>query len=289
MNETPENPYVVVLGIAQDAGYPQANCNKICCQKAWENSKYIRNVSCIGLVDPISKDQWVFDVTPDIKTQLNILEKTSNINPLSGAFLTHAHIGHYTGLINFGKEVMGTNNLPVYVMERMRCFLENNAPWDQLVKSSNIKLKSLNDEIPISINERVQIMPFLVPHRDEYSETVGYKIITKEKSLIFIPDIDKWYKWHTNIIELIKKVDYAFLDATFYQNGELERDMSEIPHPFVSESMNLFSTLDDNDKKKIHFIHFNHTNPLLLKNSKEQKEVRKLGFKIAEEGQIISL
>tara|TARA_B100000902_G_C27320019_1_gene923768 strand:- start:4646 stop:5515 length:870 start_codon:yes stop_codon:yes gene_type:complete len=289
MNETPENPYVVVLGIAQDAGYPQANCNKICCQKAWENSKYIRNVSCIGLVDPISKDQWVFDVTPDIKTQLNILEKTSNINPLSGAFLTHAHIGHYTGLINFGKEVMGTNNLPVYVMERMRCFLENNAPWDQLVKSSNIKLKSLNDEIPISINERVQIMPFLVPHRDEYSETVGYKIITKEKSLIFIPDIDKWYKWHTNIIELIKKVDYAFLDATFYQNGELERDMSEIPHPFVSESMNLFSTLNDNDKKKIHFIHFNHTNPLLLKNSKEQKEVRKLGFKIAEEGQIISL
>ena len=289
MNETPENPYVVVLGIAQDGGYPQANCNKICCQKAWENSKYIRNVSCIGLVDPISKDQWVFDVTPDIKTQLNILEKTSNINPLSGAFLTHAHIGHYTGLINFGKEVMGTNNLPVYVMERMRCFLENNAPWDQLVKSSNIKLKSLNDEIPISINERVQIMPFLVPHRDEYSETVGYKIITKEKSLIFIPDIDKWYKWHTNIIELIKKVDYAFLDATFYQNGELERDMSEIPHPFVSESMNLFSTLNDNDKKKIHFIHFNHTNPLLLKNSKEQKEVRKLGFKIAEEGQIISL
>ena len=289
MNKTPENPYVIVLGIAQDAGYPQANCNKICCQKAWENSKYIRNVSCIGLVDPISKEQWIFDVTPDIKRQLNLLEKISKINPLSGAFLTHAHIGHYTGLINFGKEVIGTTNLPVYVMERMQYFLENNAPWDQLVKSRNIKLKSLNDKIPISINERVQIMPFLVPHRDEYSETVGYKIITKKKSLIFIPDIDKWHKWHTNIIELVKKVDYAFLDATFYQNGELERDMGEIPHPFVSESMKLFSILKDKDKKKIHFIHFNHTNPLLLENSKEQKEVKKLGFKIAEQGQIISL
>ena len=77
------------------------------------------------------------------------------------------------------------------------------------------------------------------------------------------------------------------MDATFYKNGELKRDMSEISHPFVKESMELFSTLSDADKQKVHFIHFNHTNPLLQKGSAAKKEVFKKGFNLAKEGQII--
>jgi len=29
-------------------------------------------------------------------------------------------MGHYTGLMHFGREVMGTNNLPVYAMPKMK-------------------------------------------------------------------------------------------------------------------------------------------------------------------------
>ena len=94
-------------------------------------------------------------------------------------------------------------------------------------------------------------------------------------------------KWETNITELIQKVDYAFLDATFYKNGELKRDMSEIPHPFVEESMELFSKLSGADKQKVHFIHFNHTNSLLIENSTAQKEVFEKEFNLAKEGQIL--
>ena len=241
----------------------------------------------MALVDPISKEQWIFDATPDVKFQLQLLEKKSGINPLSGVFLTHAHMGHYTGLMHFGREVMGCNNLPVYCMERMQNFIKTNAPWEQLVKIKNIKLKLLRNDSAIELNQRISVTPFLVPHRDEYSETVGYKITANNKSLIFIPDIDKWEQWETNITELIKKVDYAFLDATFYKNGELKRDMSEIPHPFVEESMELFSNLSETDKQKVHFIHFNHTNPLLIENSTAQKEVLENGFNLAKEGQSI--
>ena len=63
----------------------------------------------------------------------------------------------------------------------------------------------------------LQITPILVPHRDEFSETVGYYIKGKEKTLLFIPDIDKWYRWETDIRELVKEVDYALLDASFLQ------------------------------------------------------------------------
>ncbi len=287
MKKNEKTPYVVVLGVAQDAGYPQAGCNKDCCKDAWEDPAKRKNVSCLALVDPISKEQWIFDATPDVKFQLQLLEKNSGINPLSGVFLTHAHMGHYTGLMHFGREVMGCNNLPVYCMERMQNFIKTNAPWDQLVKIENIKLKLLRNDSAIELNQRISVTPFLVPHRDEYSETVGYKIKANNKSLIFIPDIDKWEQWETDITELIKKVDYAFLDATFYKNGELKRDMSEIPHPFVEESMGLFSNLSETDKQKVHFIHCNHTNPLLQEGSNAQKEVIKKGFNFAKEGQVI--
>ena len=269
--KTPTTAYVMVLGVAQDAGYPQMNCKKECCAAAWKNSELKRTTSCLAIVDPISKEQWIIDATPNIKEQLQLLKQKTGTEKLDGILLTHAHMGHYTGLMHFGREVMGTDNLPVFAMPKMKIFLEENGPWSQLVDLENISLQKLKSDSTLSLNERIKIKPFLVPHRDEFSETVGYEITINNKSLIFIPDIDKWEKWETNITELIKKVDYAFLDATFYKNGELKRDMSEIPHPFAEESMALFSTLSDSDKQKVHFIHFNHTNPLLIEGSTARK------------------
>jgi len=285
--KTPTTAYVMVLGVAQDAGYPQMNCKKECCKQAWENPDLQRTTSCLAIVDPISKEQWIIDATPNIKEQLQLLKQKTGTEKLDGILLTHAHMGHYTGLMHFGREVMGTDNLPVFAMPKMKTFLGKNGPWSQLVKLANINIKTLKSDSTFSLNERIQIKPFLVPHRDEFSETVGYEIMINNKSLIFIPDIDKWEKWEIDISELIKKVNYAFLDATFYKNGELKRDMSEIPHPFVEESMELFSALSDAEKQKVHFIHFNHTNPLLIEGSTAQKEVFKKGFNLAKEGEII--
>ena len=285
--EIPNTAYVMVLGVAQDAGYPQMNCKKDCCRAAWENPSLQRNTSCLAILDPTTNDQWIIDATPNIKEQLQLLKSKTGTEKINGVLLTHAHIGHYTGLMHLGREVMGTNKTPVFAMPRMKTFLEENGPWNQLVELKNISLQALKSDSTINLNENIKVTPFLVPHRDEFSETVGYKIMINNKSLIFIPDIDKWERWATDINELIQKVDYAFLDATFYKNGELSRDMRKIPHPFVQESMELFSTLTKTDKKKVHFIHFNHTNPLLIEGSSAKNEVLKNGFNLAKEGQII--
>lgn len=283
----PNTAYIMVLGVAQDAGYPQMNCKKDCCKAAWKNPSLQRSTSCLAIIDPTTNNQWIIDATPNIKEQLQLLKSKTGTEKINGVLLTHAHMGHYTGLMHLGREVMGANNTPVFAMPRMKTFLEENGPWSQLVELKNISLQELKSDSTINLNENIKITPFLVPHRDEFSETVGYKITIKNKSLIFIPDIDKWEKWETDISELIQKVDYAFLDATFYKNGELDRDMSEIPHPFAEESMELFSALTKRDKQKIHFIHFNHTNPLLIEGSSAQNKVLKNGFNLAKEGQII--
>lgn len=287
--ESLKTAYIMVLGIAQDAGYPQMNCKKECCKVAWENPKKRKMTACLAIVDPTTNQQWILDATPNIKDQLQLLKNKTGTENVDGILITHAHMGHYTGLMHFGREVMGTEGIPVYVMPKMKSFLESNGPWSQLVELNNISLNLLKEDSSINLNERIKVTPFLVPHRDEFSETVGYKIETKNKSAIFIPDIDKWERWDKDIVSLIKQVDYAFLDATFYKNGELKRDMSEIPHPFVEESMELFSKLSDTDKQKVHFIHLNHTNPLLINGSEAQKEVTEKGFNVAEEGSILNL
>jgi pyrroloquinoline quinone biosynthesis protein B len=281
---------LVVLGIAQDAGFPQAGCEKENCMKYWNGKVDARHATSLGLIDHATGEYWLFEATPDLKTQLHAVKQAarSTKNP-SGVFLTHAHIGHYSGLMHFGHEVMGASGIPVYAMPRMSSYLENNGPWSQLVNMQNIQLHSLTHDSPTQLNSSIKITPFLVPHRDEYSETVGYKIEGLSKSLIFIPDINKWNIWDRSIVEEVSKVDYAFLDATFYDSSELPgRDMSEIPHPFVEESLTLFKDLPDSEKNKIHFIHFNHTNPLIL-NSTERKVVEQLGFNVAYEGMKIKL
>ena len=115
---------------------------------------------------------------------------------------------------------------------KMKQYLSTNGPWSQLVVLDNIKIRALKNDSTIYLNTRLKVTPILVPHRDEYAETVGYKIEGKHKTALFIPDIDKWQKWDRNIIEEVKKVDYAFVDASFFRDGELKRDMSKIPHPF---------------------------------------------------------
>ena len=291
ITQTLDTPYVFVLGVAQDAGYPQANCEKECCQRVYEDPMNRRMVSSIAIVDPVSNEEWIFDATPDFTEQLKLLStQVSEPNNLpNGIFLTHAHIGHYTGIMYLGYEAMGGNNMPVYAMPKMKSFIETNGPWSQLVKKKNIDLITLKKDSTIVLNKRISVTPIQVPHRDEYSETVGYIINVSKKKVLFIPDIDKWSKWERSIVDYVKQVDIALLDATFFKNGEINRDMTEIAHPFVEESMNLFNDLSDDDKNKVYFIHFNHTNPLLIDGSAAHKIVREKGFHVAKQGMTISL
>lgn len=287
-----DDTYLQILGVAQDAGYPQANCFAPHCMRAWEDRERRRMTSSIAIVDAPSRKKYLFDATPDIREQLYELQIAAPDHEftLDGVFLTHAHIGHYTGLMHFGHEASSSQRLPVYAMPRMVKFLSTNGPWDQLVRFDNIRLEALADGATVTLGKELRVTPFLVPHRDEYSETVGYRIDGPNKSAVFIPDIDKWDRWKTNIRDVIRSVDYALLDATFFADGELPgRDMSGILHPFVAESMALLEDLTDEEKYRVIFIHMNHTNPLLIDGSPEQAEVEKRGFRFAREGLRLAL
>ena len=290
---SPEHPTLIILGNVQDGGSPHIGCEKKCCIELFNNPDKNRMVVSLGIVDPTEKKSWIIEATPDYPRQAKILKDFSGYNKKSnpeGIFLTHAHIGHYAGLMYLGKESLNSSNIPVYAMTRMKGFLIKNGPWSQLIKMSNVKLKNIDHLQTMKLSKDISITPFLVPHRDEFSETVGYRINGPTKTALFIPDIDKWNKWNKSIIDEIKKVDFAFIDATFYDEKEINnRDITEIPHPFVIETMELFNGFSLQEKEKIYFIHMNHTNPLLDSSSLESEFVLSKGFNIARALQSFSL
>ncbi len=279
---------IIILGTTQDGGFPHIGCMEEC-QLAYKYPGMKRYVASIAITDKESGKWWLIDATPDLDDQLKLFQDlTEGKYPYlpEGIFLTHAHIGHYSGLMLLGREALGVKKVKVYSLPRMKTFLETNGPWSQLVELGNIQLEEINADVPIKVSEEIAILPFLVPHRDEFSETAGYRIDFKESSALYIPDIDKWNKWDRDIVKLVKQVDHAFLDASFYEEGELpNRAMSEIPHPFVTETMALFNDEPNEVRSKIKFIHFNHTNPVLFLDNARQKAKEK-GFNMAEQGDI---
>ena len=289
MKSTQSSENIFVLGTSQDGGYPQSGCWEECCADAWSDPKLRRLISSLAILS--DNDCWIIDITPDFSYQFKMIKDKLNGQPnICGIFITHAHIGHYLGLLQLGLEIMNTSKIPVYVMPRMKCFLEENAPFTQLIKLNNIKLRSINENTVIMLNDTLSIKPFLVPHRNEFSETIGLKVQSEDTFLLYIPDIDSWDIWDVNIIDLIRRNDLIILDGTFYSKKELlGRNMNDVPHPCIKESIKRFSHLDKVDRDKVYFTHLNHSNPAINISSFETKELISKGFHIAEDKMVFTL
>jgi pyrroloquinoline quinone biosynthesis protein B len=279
---------LIILGNVQDGGAPHMGCFKSCCAPLYTQPNKALKVVSLGVLDAREEKTYLFEATPDIATQMAILRTAAPFRAGSapdGIFITHAHIGHYTGLMFLGRETLNADQVPVYSLPRFADFVASNGPWDQLLELKNIRLHPLSEGAPVSLSAHLQVRAFRVPHRDEYSETAGFEIAWPEKKALFIPDIDKWERWETSLITAIEQVDLAFIDASFYDNAEIGyRDVSEIPHPFVVESLALLEALPGELRARVYFIHMNHTNPMLNPDSEASKAVIAAGYGIARMG-----
>jgi len=286
-------PYALVLGVAQDAGYPQAGTKD---DPAWEDAARRRFVASLAVVDPSSGERWLIDCTPDFPAQLHRLDRAAPVAAtpgLAGILLTHAHVGHYTGLMYLGREAMNAHAVPVYAMPRLDAFLRANGPWELLLRLGNIELRPLAAGEPVRLGARLVATPLVVPHRDEYSETVAFRIAGPAHALLWLPDIDKWERWDaqgTRLEDVLASVDVAYLDGTFFADGEVPgRPMAEIPHPFVRETMARLAALPERERAKVRFVHLNRSNPLVREEAAAMAEVARAGMAVAREGERTAL
>lgn len=298
---TPATPYVLVLGTAQDGGLPQIGCEEELCRSARAKPGRRRLVTSLLLVDPRSGERWLFDATPDLPAQVERMRGHPESRPTAdatgprpplfeGVFLTHAHMGHYAGLHHLGPEAYGARDLPLYGTPRLLAYLEDNGPWSLLLSAGTLRPVELPPGRRIELAEDLAVRALAVPHREEFSDTVAFVIEGPSRSLLYLPDIDKWERWDTPIEEVLGEVDVALLDASFFAAGEIPgRDLADIPHPFVVESLERFRPLPLDERAKIRFTHLNHTNPAVDPDSAAAARIRAAGMRVARDGEVIHL
>ncbi|CAM9411813.1 unnamed protein product [Scytosiphon promiscuus] len=313
---------VVLLGCAQDAGIPQLGCACHQCKYARCHPDFKDGlVVCLALVDETEGKVFLIDATPDLRSQLwHIQHEGDRAVPLElgGILLTHAHTGHYTGLLQLGKEGADMRGVPVFCTPSMASFLRSNEPWAQLTERGNIEIRELDVDatgssdayLPVRLTPSISFKPVPVPHRAELSDTVAYVVSvrgggnlssvetappdlhlrvrdatssSKEKTTTFLycPDTDCWSDWTRSIRGWCSDVDIALLDATFYSKGELKgRDLSEVSHPIAQDTMAELAGC----KAEVVLIHLNHTNPLVTAESPERAQALAAGFKVGTFG-----
>jgi pyrroloquinoline quinone biosynthesis protein B len=281
--------YAVVLGIAQDGGVPHIGCRQELCVAARRHPERRRRVASLGLVDERSGRRYLIDATPDLPSQLESLHGgrgwPDRARPVDAIFLTHAHAGHYAGLLYLGREALGARGVPVHATPRMARFLRENGPWSQLVSLGQIDLRELPPGQPMALAPDLEVTPFAVPHRDELSDTVGYRVRGPSRTLLFIPDIDKWERWERRVEDEVAGVDTALVDGTFFEEGELPgRSLAEIPHPLVEETAARLGRV----RARVFLVHLNHTNRLLWDGAARRRLLAR-GLAVAAEGQEIPL
>jgi len=276
-------PGAVVLGIGQDGGRPQIGCRRACCADADPVTP-----ACLALIGSDGR-RWLIDATPAIGEQLRLLDsivpRESETPVIDGVLLTHGHLGHFTGLAQLGREALAADGVPVWAQPRLRRVLESDAPWSLLAEHGHVVFR--DDPVVLGGGLSVEVLP--VPHRDEISETVAFRVEGPTGSVLWLPDIDSWELWDRDVIDEVARVDVAYLDATFYDDGELDRDMSAIPHPRVVDTVTRFVERAPELAARVRLIHLNHTNPVLRPGSPERAFVEDAGLSVALTGERFTL
>ncbi len=290
-------PRLRVLGTVQDGGLPHAGCSCVRCEAARHDPARRRRIASVAVLLPERGESYLIDATPDIREQLHALRDVgqhptgrADRAPVSGVLLTHAHLGHYTGLAFFGFEALHTRQLPVWCTPRMAAYLRANGPWSQLVQLENVRLVEAPPGESFVLGETVTVTPLAVPHRDEYSDTVGFVLRGPRSSVLYVPDTDAWSRWSRPLVEVAREVDVAILDGTFYSADELPgRDPATIPHPLIPDTMERLGALVEAGRLRVFLTHLNHSNAALDPAAPERAAMEQRGFFVLAEGQELPL
>ena len=280
---------VMVLGSAQDGGLPQFGAHTDLDEAARTGAIPRRFSSSLAVVGDDGR-VLLLDAGPDLKANEEVLATNQAMGrrvdptPIDGVVITHAHIGHYAGLLHFGQEAHAADAMPCWVTAKMAQFLESEAPWRFAVEQGHLELRA--HVPPTSFNpwEDLSVSLIPVPHRHEASDTVA---ISVNGSVLYLPDIDAWDDW-PEAEEVIGAHSTAFLDGTFWSGAELpHRDMEAIKHPLVPDTLERFAHLVPG--RRLLVTHLNHTNPICDPASSEHAAVLEAGFEVAIEGLTIRL
>jgi pyrroloquinoline quinone biosynthesis protein B len=303
-----------VLGSAAGGGFPQWNCGCTNCEGL--RSGTIRAVARTQSSIAVSADgdRWyLINASPDIRQQINVSPWLSprtgpRDTPVHAILLTNAEIDHIAGLLSLRE----SQPLCLYSTRQVRDWiLESNAVFQGLFRSPtqdrwHVVTPFEQQEI-IGIDGKESGMryeAFLVPGKspaylsglvaESPEATIGYTIsdVRSRRSLVYLPAVKQL---DVAVKRRLEHCDCFFLDGTCWSDDELvrkglsQKTSLSMGHVSISGPDGSLRQLADVQRARRIYTHLNNTNPLLIEDSPERREVEEAGWEVAFDGMAIEV
>lgn len=297
---------IKVLGSAAGGGFPQWNCNCTNCHGVRSGTINARARTQSSIAISVDDERWiVFNTSPDLRAQL---EASPQLQPKRGRRDTGVHavvladsqIDHTTGLLLLREGCP----LQVYCTDMVAEDLSTGFPifkmlesWDGGVVHHPVPI----DGTPFSVDgiEGLRLTaitldgkaPPYSPHRHDphVGDNVGYVIENTKAgtALFYAPGLGVMTE---RLLNIMQRVDCVMVDGTFWQEDEMvvagvgAKLASQMGHLPQSGGDGMIEWLGKIEGPRKILIHINNTNPILIEDSPQRRQLDAEGIEVAWDG-----
>ena len=307
---------ILVLGSAAGGGSPQWNCNSSVSKavRNRESGTSIRTQSSIAVTTD-DNNWFLFNASPDLGSQIiknNQMHPKKDLrhSPINGVVLTNGDVDHVAGLLSLRER----QNLSIYAHDRVHSVLKANSIFNVLnPEYVDRRSMKMNEEFELedknNIKSGIKVEAFEVPGKialwledeskgnnfgTQEGDTIGLKIssVSDSKSFFYIPACAKMTE---ELRSRLYGSELVLFDGTLWVNDEMasskvgEKTGQRMGHMNNSGPDGTLAVFEDIEVNRKIFIHINTTNPILLENSDERKEVEKNGWEVSYDGMEINI
>jgi pyrroloquinoline quinone biosynthesis protein B len=297
-------PVAVVLGAAAGGGFPQWNCGCRLCGLARAGDPRVRAATQASVAVSGDGESWLLvGASPDLRQQLSQTPRLwprtgSRDSPIKGVLLTSGDIDAIAGLLVLRERQPFT----IYAPARLLDILSANPVFDVLDPAlvRRVELKPMEptacgDDLTVTLLPMPGKVPLYLEDRDAIEPEAApfYAALLRAggRNVIVAPGCaDITEAVHNQLVQ----ADVLFFDGTLFTDDEMivaglgAKTGRRMGHTPISGPNGALARLADLPGRRI-FLHINNTNPILLSDSPERREVEARGFEVAFDGMEIRL
>ncbi|GAJ30175.1 pyrroloquinoline quinone biosynthesis protein PqqB [Acidomonas methanolica] len=295
----------IILGSGAGGGFPQWNSAAPGCKAAFSGAVAARTQTSLA-VSGDGAHWFLLNAAPDLRAQIIATpalhpREAPRSTPIQGVLLTSGEIDAVVGLLTMRER----QPFALYATDATLAQLDANPIFgalDPAIVPRRALTPGERIDLPLTTGapSGLSATPFDVPGKaplyvehlpSRPGETIGLDITDGHSHLLFIPgcaDITP------DIRERVRKADAVFFDSTLWRDDEMIRaGLSpktglRMGHVSVSGPGSVLETLTEAPELRV-LVHINNSNPILLPDTPERREVEKAGWLIGEDGQRFTL
>jgi pyrroloquinoline quinone biosynthesis protein B len=282
---------VRVLGSAAGGGFPQWNCHCETCEAARDGVRARPRTQSSLAIRGDDGPWFLVNASPDARQQLETLPPPHvegvRAPPIAGVLLTDAEIDHTAGLLLLRESgapvrVFGDAGVQRALRETVLQMLERfcGVEWQALESGRARPLEGSSLVVEPFHAGGDQASGFV------FRDHAGGGVVTYVPGLARLDD---------DVLSRFAASDLVLVDGTFWRDDELARlgisarsahDMGHVPLSGPGGTLEALAGLEGPRKA---LVHINNTNPILLEDSPERREVLRAGVEVAYDGLEVEL